>query len=152
MKKIIFLVVVLIAGLAVGYALSSRQENILGGGEAPVNSMGYLTASATSTGSYAFNFPVLLLDRDPDRRYAVIQNNSDTDVYLYFLTTALDMTGTGAANNASTTITTLNGIRLAPNDSDNLDDTFVIDNSNRIYGYVYASSTATAKEILVNYY
>lgn len=151
MKKNILIAALLVVVIIGGYLVTSNKQD-LGGGDQNINSMGYLTPFATSTGSYASDFPVLLLTKDNNRRYAVIQNNSDTDVYLFFSNAQLDQTGTGAANNATTTYTTLNGIRLAPNDSDNLDDTFVIDSDNRIYGYVYASSTATGKEILVNYY
>src|SRR3990167_8346294 len=99
-----------IAGL-LGY--QGVSQNMFGGGtDARFNQMGYLTSFATSTGAYC-NCPVKLLTLDADRRYAKIQNNSDTSIFIYATTSELDLTGTGAARYATGSITILNGIELA---------------------------------------
>lgn len=151
---IIILAVVAVLVVASYYAINVTEDKSLAGRDVNTNDMGYLVSSATSTGSYSGTEPVMLLEKDNDRRYAIIQNNSDTDIYLFATTTLLDYTGTGLPRYASGTVTVLNGIRLAPNDGDNLDDTYIIGSDNLFYGYIYASSTAgtTKKEVLVNYY
>ena len=154
MKKIFIGVVAIIAVIALLvaiYAVSNNQTNSFGSSDADFNQIGYLTSLSTSTGSYCATCPVKLLDLNSGRRYAIIQNNSDTDVYLYFTNETLTVDGLGGTT-ATSTITSLNGIRLAPNDSDNLDDTYVIGPDNMIYGNIWATSTAISKEISVNYY
>lgn len=146
-KKIITILTAIIVLLGGGVAV----DQLGGFQEARFNMYNEITSSATTTASYFSNAPVYVLELDANRRYAHFHNNSDTDMYLYCRSTALDYTGTGATNNATTTINELNGIVLAAEDGDNLDDDYVMTPDNMCYGHVYASSTAASKEILVNY-
>lgn len=160
--KDILIILVVIAVLVVGcsYAIYSiKQESVsFKGSDIPTNDIGsiisYSTTTSVTGAGYCEGCPVKLLDKSNGRRYVHIHNNSDTDIYLFATTTALDLTGTGAARAATTSIATLNGIRIAANDGDNTDDDYIIDSDNLIYGHLWASTTAdgVAKEILVNYY
>ena len=155
--KIFSIIVSVLLVISVGiqlYPYIVDSLNLGVGGTSSFNRMENLTTKATSTGSYGVgNLPVKLLDKDADRRYVHIQNNSDTAIFLYATNSVLDLSGTGKPRYASGTITALNGIRLEPLDGDNLDDTYVIGPDNMITGHIWASSTAgaTKKEILVSY-
>lgn len=148
-NKIIAILSAIIVLLGGGVAV----DQLGSGRDASFNRYSSLTSSATSTGSYFYQAPVEVLELDANRRYVHIHNNSNTEMHLFCRNTPLDYTGTGAENNATTTITELTGITLAPEDADNLDDDYIMDNSNMCYGFLYATSTggATKKELLINY-
>ncbi len=150
-KAAVITLLVAVLGL-LGYNAATDQN--LGGGDVSINSMGYLTSKATSTGSYRGTEPVLLVSQGDIKRYAIIINNSDTDMFLFATTTDLDYTGTGAARYASGTITVLDGILLKAEQATDDQDTYTIGPDNFLYGNIYASSTAgaTKKELLINYY
>jgi len=148
-NKIIAILSALIVLLGGGVAV----DQLGGHQEARFNTYSSLTSYATSTGSYYSTAPVEVLTLDANRRYAHFHNNSDAEMYLYCRNSALDYTGTGADNNSTSTINTLNGIVLAIEDGDNTDDDYIMGPDNMCYGYIYATSTggATLKEILVNH-
>ena len=161
MKKRIIIAIIAVLLVAcvsyIGYKIFNDDE--FGAGyDSRSNKMGYLTTYSTTTSVAGAGFcagcPVKILDKNINRRYAWIHNNSSVDIYLFSTTTTLDLSGTGADRAATTSIANLNGIRIAANDGDNMDDVYVIDQSNMIYGHLWASSTAdgVAKEIIVNYY
>lgn len=170
MKKVLsnigtglYMIAVVAIGFAIGVAVvlpfiekTTPIEPILGGSqESRTNKIGGLTHLSTSTRSFCDECPVKLLSLDNNRRYALIQNNSAVDVYLFATTSNLGTDGTGDGTfdrAATTTITAFDGIRLAPNDSDNLDDQYVIGPDNLIFGNVWATSSgAVALEILVHF-
>lgn len=106
------------------------------------------THYATTTGSYASNVPVQVLERDGSRQYAVFTNPSDTAIYLYFLDGNYAVGEFGVASgetSVTSTITSLNGIYLAANGG-----RYELLNDNLIIDQVWASSTAV-KQINVYY-
>jgi len=93
------------------------------------------TSTVTSTKAM---LPVMVLDTNADRKYAVIQNDSDTAVYLY-----LGYFANGTA--ASTTVVKNNGFRLLPAAANE----FVIDDTNLYTGQVWATSSPSKKIISI---
>lgn len=133
-------IIVLLGGGVAVNQLGAHQE-------ARFNTIDALTNFATSTGSYATTYPVKLLDKDPDRRYAVITNTSNATVYIY--STTANLTVDGTANGATTTITSLEGI--PPGIPILTTASYILDADNMIYGTLWATSTLPNKLISVSY-
>ncbi len=149
-KKIvigILIAIVIIFGASSIISSFVPSNNVLGSG-GPYLLQAVSNRTATSTCSYCATCPVKLLSRDVSREYAVIQNVSDTDMYLYFSATELTVDGLGGTT-ATGTITTLNGIKLEQ--AGIVGDTFIIGQDNLIIDYVYVSSTAVSKTVNVTY-
>lgn len=135
------------------------------GTDSSFNQMGDITSFATTTGSYCSECPVKLLDLDSERRYVVIQNLSDTDIYLYATTTDLGIgltetidpiTGeTGPTKTATGTQMSIvgsiqfTGILLEAKGQPLSQIEFGPDNM--IYGHIWATSSLASKQIQVNY-
>jgi hypothetical protein len=136
-----FIIALLLGGG--GYA---TYDN-LGAASGP-GSFNNLTSYATSTTA---ENPVKVLDLDVNRRYALFQNNSDADIWLFATTTALSIAGTGADNTATTSITVLNGVLLEAKKAGAPVATWELTPENMVYSHIWASSTAASKEIIVNY-
>jgi len=129
LEEILGMVMVIIVILAGGlYILSHVDTNNRG-----IDLGGYTTHTATTTG--ATTMPVLLLSRNTARQYARIDNNSATEVFLFYATSTAGMIDNKA--NA------LNGIVIEANTS------YEIFERNLYTGIVYASSTAAALAINV---
>ncbi|MBI3980968.1 hypothetical protein HY345_03130 [Candidatus Microgenomates bacterium] len=60
-----------------------KEPKSLGAGATDFNLVDSMTLSATSTVANASGDPVKVLSRNYNRIYAVIQNDSDTDIYLW---------------------------------------------------------------------
>jgi len=152
MKKILLTVGIVVI-VALGYLGYTKLGNQRLGGSADVrvNKFGDLTSFSTSTGSYCDGCPVQVLAYDTDRRYALFQNNSDTDLWLFATTTELDVSGLNSARFATGAITFLDGVLLEAKKAGAEIATYTVGPENLIYGYFYASSTATGKTIIVNY-
>jgi hypothetical protein len=165
MKKTIITILTAIIVL-LGGGVAYNQLEFGRGSDASFNRVGNMTGFATTTGSYCITCPVKLLDLDSDRRYAVIQNLSDTDIYLYATTTDLGIGFTGTyldpltnASGPSKTATStemsnvqspqFTGILLEANGQPLSE--IVFDADNMIYGHIWATSTAVSKQIQVNY-
>lgn len=146
-----FLIAILLAVLSLlGY---NGVQDLGGSQEARFNRIDSLISVATTTGTGqggALN-PVLVLALDANRRYVECVNNTATDLWLFATSTTLDLTGTGAANNASTSITILNGILLEAKKAGASVAKLEFDNSNMVYGNLYVSTTAASIEIICNY-
>lgn len=123
------------------------DEKILGGGNDPYVIQA-MNRTSTTTGSFCATCPVLVLERDPDRQYAVIQNVSDTDIYLVATSTSLTVDGLGGIT-ATSTITSLDGIKLEQ--AGTVGDTYVIGVDNLIIDNIWATSTLGSKQINVTY-
>lgn len=145
----ISLVIIIAVGINVSSSFVLPDNDSLGGYPVDYNSIPSLTSFATSTGSYCATCPVKLLDKNSERRYVKIQNNSNTVVYLVATTTDLTVDGLGGTT-ATSTITALNGIRLTTVGT--WGSEYIIESDNMIYGNLWATSTAATKEILINYY
>jgi len=137
LEEILGMVMVIIVILAGGlYILSHVDTNNRGidlGGYTNFNIFEDATHTATTTG--ATTMPVLLLSRNTARQYARIDNNSATEVFLFYATSTAGMIDNKA--NA------LNGIVIEANTS------YEIFERNLYTGIVYASSTAAALAINV---
>ena len=141
LKGVIVAVLVAVLGL-LGY--DAVETNFGAHQEARFNTIDSLTSYATTTGTGqggALN-PVLVLAKDSNRRYAQFVNNTATDLWLFATSTTLDLTGTGAANNASTSISTLNGVLLEAKKAGAPVSTWELTPDNMVYGNIYASTTA----------
>jgi len=104
--------------------------------------------TSTSTGSFATNVPVKVLDNKTGRRYARIINDDDTsDVYLYITNDALCHNfaelASGCDASATSTITELTGIRL-----ENEGGYYDITPDNQFTGEVWATSSASSVKII----
>lgn len=108
--------------------------------DAPTNMMSELTHYTTSTSTA---LPVKVLDRDPNRRYAVISNVSTTPIYLYFTSDTWTLDGSGTP--ATSTITALNGVSVVAGER------YEINPDNMIYGHIWASSTVAGVAINISY-
>ena len=130
MKKFTWFLLILVAILsAIVLYLSVPKNKKLG-----ANYFSLATVSATSTTSA---LPAKVLDVNSNRNYALIQNDSDTAIYLYL--------GYFADQSAASTSVGVNkGIRLLPNAA----NSFEIDSDNLYTGQVWASSTAASKKII----
>jgi len=142
MKRLIItssvLLIVLIILIVFSMNRTDDAVNQLGGGqESRFNTIDDLTSLATSTS--AIN-PVKVLTLDANRRYALFQNNTAVDIWLYATTTAL----------TSLPLANTDGILLEAKKAGAPISTFEISPNNMIYGHIYASSTAAAT-IIVNY-
>lgn len=127
---IAFIVIVVAIFVAIVYKENFKNRGLIG--TLPLN--GLITNSATSTTSA---LPVLVLDTNASRRYAMICNDSDTVAYLY-----LGNFASGAA--ASTTVVVGKGIRLNASGSCYT----MIDDENLWQGQVWATSTAASKSLI----
>jgi hypothetical protein len=126
-------VIVVSGGLYISSQVDTQGEGPSFSGYGNFNIFDNVTHTATTTG--ADPEPIFLLDRNPERQYARIDNNSATDVYLYFATSTADMV-TNQAN-------ALNGVVVQPNSS------YEILPDNMYTDLVYASSTAASLSINV---
>lgn len=92
------------------------------------------TNSATTT---QISLPVMVLNINADRKYASIQNDSDTVIYLHLAYFA-------SASDASSTVLLNEGFRLLPSAANE----FIIDEINLYTGQVWATSSAASKNII----
>ena len=93
-----------------------------------------VTHTATSTDGV---LPMKLLEENTSRLNAVIQNDSDTALYIFFQEFASNIA-------ASTTVLVNTGIRVNANGGE-----YVIKPENLYTGQVWATSTAGSKNILI---
>jgi len=139
MKKFnIFLVIVLaivICALAYMNFMPEKQADQ----DNPFDIFGIAFTNPTNgaTTTTASSLPVKVLDNNADRKFASIQNDSDTDIYLHFGYFA-------NASAASTTVGVNQGFRLLPNAANE----FIINDEQMYTGQVWASSTAGSKNIV----
>ena len=142
MNKAIYVSVLVVVLAIVGLSLFGlpRTGTFGSRADAPTNMMGGLTHYTTSTSSA---LPVKLLDKDTNRRYAVISTVSTTPVYLYFTADTWTLDGSGTP--ATSTITALNGIPVVAGER------YEINPDNLIYGNVWVSSTVSGVAINVSY-
>lgn len=147
MKQVIYLLIGVLIGVS-GYFYSQQSTQTFGGWvDSRVLEGG--THYSTTTGSYVATVPVQILERDGSRQYAVFTNPSDTAVYLYFLDDnyAVNLVELGAGETSVTsTVTSLNGVYLAANGG-----TYELLDNNLVIDQVWASSTASSKQINVYY-
>lgn len=161
MKKLITAIAVFLlalVGAGSGYIASENLGNSVVNG----NVLQFPTQISTSTGSYASNVPVKLLDRDNDRQYARIQNNSNSVVCLYLADGLYDYNFTEMATGYTSVTSTVDNldelICLSPYaDTISGDTLFNFPNSyeitpdNLFIGQVWATSTDTGLKIQVIY-
>jgi len=135
MKKHIFVVSAIAIVLIVLAFLGGRylKPDAPAGGTSVDNLIDGLTSTATSTGG---TFPIKVLDTNYGRGYALIQNDSANDVYLWFQ----DFTTTA---NASTTVAVNKGVLLKPAGH------YEMLPENLIVGQVWATSTVSGSRILI---
>lgn len=166
-KTIITIIIIAIIGVIAWFGYSKYQDNILGrGADSSFNQMGDVTSFATTTGSYCSNCPVKLLHLDANRRYAIIQNLSDTDIYLYATTTDLGIGLTGTyldpIDNSSGPTKTATGTQMGIVGAIQFTGILLEANGqplsqielgpeNMVYGHIWATSSAASKQIQVNY-
>lgn len=146
----ILAILVVAGGLLLADQLKSKG---LGASALTDNTLQALTTTSTTTASYCTTCPVKLLSRNDNRRYALIENVSDTAIYIYVPTTTLTYNLTGAfhgagtsSGNATNTISSLNGILLNANGG-----SYEINPDNLIINEVWATSTAASKQINILY-
>lgn len=166
-QNIIIVVGVIIALLLIIFLINQfinkvpdERERDLGLAMQP-NLIDGLIRFSTTTGSWEESAPVKLLDKNFDRIYALIVNDSDTTIYLVATVTPLFLTfngtdaidpfdgstGTFATSTlATSTIDVLNGIRLNPNGG-----SYEILPENMVFGEVWATSTGQGKNIIVSH-
>lgn len=127
-----------------GWLMSKETKKVKTGiaAEAQFNKMGFLYHYSTNTTAYN---PVKVLGLNSTTRYALFQNNSDKDVWLYATTTALNTTEARQYFNRK------DGILLLAKQASSTASWWEITPNNLIYGNIWASSTATGKNIIVNY-
>lgn len=149
MKKsyiVIWIFIALAVGGAIGYGVYKNMNpaDFGRGTNSRFNSIDVLISAQVTTTA----LPVKVLDKDADRRYAIITNISGTTIYLFATTTVLTIDGLEPGEGektATTSITVLNGIPVLANGS------YVIDPDNTLYGHIWASSTASGLNINVSY-
>lgn len=129
------IVISIVAILFAGYAISLRQNPPQGAFAAPgFNIFARPTHTATSTHT---TMPVLLMSTNTSRVYGLIENDSDTVMYLYF-------GGFQDPVSASTTVNPNEGVRVNANGG-----SYEILPENMYYGPIWATSTAASKNILI---
>jgi hypothetical protein len=134
---LILVIIVLVGGAVCGYLalFSNPTDDFIGGG---LNSFsGDVRHIATSTTSA---LPVEVASTSPGRRYARIENISDTAIFLNFGTFDSPV-------DASTTISVDRGIRL--NTVGTVDSVYEINPDNLYLGGIWATSTAASKKLLL---
>ena len=112
-----------------------EKEIDLGGRSATETILDYSFSSITHTStSTSASANIKLLDSDADRQYALIENDSDTIVYV-------------GLTSASSTVVANTGIRINASGG-----TYEIDQDNLYTGEVWMATTTASKNILITYY
>lgn len=148
---IIVAVLVVAVGIYVASLMPKIQSGNLGAANADGNMIQGQVHYSTTTQSYCLSCPVKLVDRNANRQYVLIQNASDSYVWLYFSKALLDYNFTEMTSgytSATGTITSLNGlVALAPT------STYEIMPDNLMIGQVWATSSnpAAARRINILY-
>ena len=155
--KLIALVVIVAVIVLGGAYLLSQKTPSLGLGE--FNNLQNPTITSTTTGSFASNVPVKVLDNRTGRKYARIINDGTTDVYLYISNDKLcynfaEMDASCIAS-ATSTITELTGIKLGPSSNAvsgdilyNSPNYYDITPDNQFTGEIWATSSAASVKII----
>jgi len=147
----VLVIVIAVAVVATGLILADlfKVKNEALGFPSGSNVLDSMTHYTTSTGSYDAAVPVKILTRNNERLYALIQNNSDTNIYLYFPTGLLAYNFSELATgytSATSSITTLEGlVKIVPSGS------YEILPENMWIGEIWATSTAVSKNINIVY-
>ena len=157
----IFLVVVIVGSLLVydlvKNPIEDRTDIDFGGQSAAWNQMESFNYYTTSTGSFTDGMmPVKLLERDADRVYALIINDSSSDIYVYATSSNLGTDGLGDSvfdAAATSSLVSINpdeemsqsGIRVVSDGG-----AYEILPDNLVIGYIWATSTAGATKQKIN--
>ncbi len=137
MKKIVFVGGIVVAVIVVGVLIWNpwKLKEIGQGGTGGMNLITDLTPVSFSSSSTS---PIRILNANYNRIYALIENDSDTALYIY----PVNFTSTSSA---STTVVAGKGIRLNANGG-----SYEIDVNNTYVGEVWLSTSTAGKNVLVS--
>ena len=127
-------VIAVIASLVMGLSKSKVEE--FAGFAAPGFNQ-FFSTTLTATTTQSSGLPVKLLAKNSSRLYAIIVNDSDTDIYIH-------LNSFDDAQVASTTVNVNTGIRLNSNGG-----SYELLPENIYAGEVWATSTVPNKTILI---
>jgi len=129
MKKVIIIVIAVLLGGFAGYLLRN-PETIRRAWDQGIGGYYFDDVEQTVATTTADTNPIQVLSTKTSRQYALIQNDSDTSVYL--------------ALGASTTAAVNEGIRLNANGG-----SYEINELNLYTGEIWATSSASNKKLLI---